>query len=78
MTAVAVALIAISSCFLFAYGTNLVYLSLRAAWLPRQAAPEPLLRDEPLVAVQLPIYNELNVAERLIRSTNVCGIGLPV
>jgi cellulose synthase/poly-beta-1,6-N-acetylglucosamine synthase-like glycosyltransferase len=63
---VAIVLIGISSCFLFAYGTNLIYLSLRAARLPRQVAPEPLRGDERLVAVQLPIYNERYVAERVI------------
>jgi len=63
---VAVVLIAISSCFLFAYGTNLVYLSIRAARLPQRPAPEPIRGDEPLVAVQLPIYNERYVAERVI------------
>ena len=66
MTLAAVVLIGISSCFLFAYGTNLVYLSVRAARLPRPAVPEPLLSGEPLVAVQLPIYNERYVAERVI------------
>ncbi|HEY8812152.1 MAG TPA: glycosyltransferase [Candidatus Dormibacteraeota bacterium] len=66
MTLAAVVLIAISSCFLFAYGTNLIYLSVRAARLPRPVAPEPLLSDEPRVAVQLPIYNERYVAARVI------------
>jgi len=47
VTLAAVVLIGISSCFLFAYGTNLVYLSVRAARLPRPAVPEPLLSWSP-------------------------------
>ncbi len=66
MILVAVVLIAVSSCFLFAYGSNLVYLSIRAARLPRPVAPEPLRSREPTVAVQLPIYNERYVAARVI------------
>jgi cellulose synthase/poly-beta-1,6-N-acetylglucosamine synthase-like glycosyltransferase len=66
MIVVAIVLIAVSSCFLFAYGTNLIYLSLRAARLPRREEPLPLQGNEPTVAVQIPIYNERYVANRVI------------
>ena len=66
MILAAVILIAFSSCFLFAYGANLVYLSLRAARLPPPTAPEPVGSNFALVTVQLPIYNERYVAERVI------------
>jgi cellulose synthase/poly-beta-1,6-N-acetylglucosamine synthase-like glycosyltransferase len=62
----AIVLIGVSSCFLFAYGANLIYLSVRAARLPRLAEPAPLRGDEPRVAVQIPIYNERYVAKRVI------------
>lgn len=51
---------------LFAFGLNFLYLSL-IAW--RVNGPDPLpptLSSFPFVTVQLPIYNELYVAERLI------------
>ncbi|MCC6501157.1 MAG: glycosyltransferase family 2 protein [Anaerolineales bacterium] len=56
---------------LFIYGLNFLYLSYHA-WKRRDAlTSEPLpLNTEalPFVTVQLPIYNELYVAERLIES----------
>ncbi len=53
---------------LFIYGLNFFYLSLRT-WRDRQpAAPPPPLAEWPRVTVQLPIYNELYVAERLIEA----------
>jgi len=66
MILAAVIVIAASSCFLFAYGTNLIYLSLRAARMPRLAEAAPVSGEEPTVAVQLPIYNERYVAQRVI------------
>jgi len=66
MILAAVILIAFSSCFLFAYGANLVYLSLRAARLPPPTEADPVSSGFALVAVQLPIYNERYVAERVI------------
>ena len=60
------AAIALSSCFLFAYGCNLLYLAVRALRIPVEPAPAPLRGAEPEVAVQLPIYDERYVARRLI------------
>jgi cellulose synthase/poly-beta-1,6-N-acetylglucosamine synthase-like glycosyltransferase len=65
----AVVLVLLSSGFLFAYGCNLVYLSIRALRLPPVTVPKALTEDEPLVAVQLPVYNERYVARRLIDAT---------
>ena len=61
----AVLLVGISSAFLFVYGLNLLFLSWRALRIRGMTAPcEPIL---PLrVAIQLPIYNERYVAERVI------------
>jgi cellulose synthase/poly-beta-1,6-N-acetylglucosamine synthase-like glycosyltransferase len=72
--AIPLAVIAASSVFLFLYGVNLLYLAARAAWLP----PLPPPAGEPpagTVLVQLPIYNERYVAERVIDA--VCGLDWP-
>jgi cellulose synthase/poly-beta-1,6-N-acetylglucosamine synthase-like glycosyltransferase len=51
---------------LFIYGVNFFYLTY-IAWRERACAVDPPRMTEwPLVTVQLPIYNELYVAERLI------------
>ncbi len=53
---------------LFAYGINFYYLAI-LAWRHNQPDPSPPpLREFPYVTVQLPLYNELYVAERLIDS----------
>ncbi|HEX6548847.1 MAG TPA: glycosyltransferase [Candidatus Dormibacteraeota bacterium] len=65
MTAAALVVCALASAFLGVYGLNLIYLSLRALRLPPLPAPERA-GEEPLVCVQLPIYNERYVAERVI------------
>jgi cellulose synthase/poly-beta-1,6-N-acetylglucosamine synthase-like glycosyltransferase len=59
------AVIAASSIFLFLYGINLLYLSARAVWL-RPLPRFPEVAPDQTVAVQLPIYNERYVAERVI------------
>ena len=69
MIIAALVLVTLSSGFLFAYGCNLVFLSIRALRLPAATLPLPFTTDEPLVAVQLPIYNERYVARRLIDAT---------
>ena len=74
MIALALAVMAASSVFLFLYGVNLLYLTVRAAWLP--ALPPPA-GDPPAgtVVVQLPVYNERYVAERVIDA--VCRLDWP-
>jgi hypothetical protein len=74
VTEAALAVVAVSSAFLFLYGVNLLYLTVRAALLrpvPAPAGPPP----EGTVLVQLPIYNERYVAERVIDA--VCGLDWP-
>ena len=66
MTPVALALIALSSAFLFVYGVNLLFLSWLAARLEPPPPPRTVDAGEPAVAVQLPIYNEQYVAARVI------------
>ncbi len=66
MIGVALALIALSSAFLFVYGVNLLFLSRLAAQLRPPPPPRTIDADEPAVAVQLPVYNERYVAARVI------------
>ena len=65
MIVLALVVIAASSAFLFLYGVNLLYLSWRALRLPAVPALAPITA-EPGVVVQLPIFNERYVAERVI------------
>ncbi|HKA51817.1 MAG TPA: glycosyltransferase, partial [Candidatus Dormibacteraeota bacterium] len=74
MIVAAMAVIAASSAFLFIYGVNLLYLSWRATRLPPSPA-RPASGYEERVAVQLPIFNERYVAERVIDAA--CSIDWP-
>jgi cellulose synthase/poly-beta-1,6-N-acetylglucosamine synthase-like glycosyltransferase len=59
---------------LFIYGVNFLYLTILA--LRRRGDPAaPQLTELPRVTVQLPIYNELYVAERLVRAA--AGLDYP-
>ena len=51
---------------LFAYGTNFLYLAIVTARKGSADPVAPPLAEKPLVSVQVPIFNELYVAERLI------------
>lgn len=51
---------------LFIFGANFIYLSIRAWSEGRRTIPKPSIDRWPLVTVQLPIYNEMYVAERVI------------
>lgn len=74
MIVAALAVIVASSAFLFVYGINLLYLSWRATRLP--AAPVlPSTGPEARVVVQLPVFNERYVAERVIDAA--CGLDWP-
>jgi len=53
---------------LFAYGINFFYLCWLAWHHKNQRDETPALTDLPRVTIQLPIYNELYVAERLINA----------
>ncbi|TMC05530.1 MAG: glycosyltransferase, partial [Chloroflexi bacterium] len=75
ITAVLLIVLASTSVLLLAFGMNLLYLTWRATRLP-PARPDPAPQGtEPLVCVQIPIYNERYVAERVIDA--VCAIEWP-
>ena len=60
---------------LFIYGINFFYLAyLTLHFRDRKMAPPPLL-EKPFVTVQLPIYNEMYVARRLIQAA--AGLNYP-
>ena len=61
------ALLVLSSAFLLVYGLNLIYLSVNALLTPRRSTT-PFAGEEPLVCVQLPIFNEHHVATRVINA----------
>lgn len=52
-----------------AIGPNLIYMIYLAATRPPRHPSPPPLRSYPLVTVQLPVFNELYVVERLLRAT---------
>jgi cellulose synthase/poly-beta-1,6-N-acetylglucosamine synthase-like glycosyltransferase len=59
----------------FCVGLNLVYMVLLAWTRPPRHPTPAALRDYPFVTVQLPIFNEIYVIERLIRSA--CELDWP-
>ena len=66
LTSAALLIVGLTSIVLFVYGLNMLYLSWRSIWV-KPFRPELVARgEEPMVAVQLPIYNERYVAERII------------
>jgi GT2 family glycosyltransferase len=72
---ITVGVLTATSALLFAFGVNLLYLTWRATRLrPRVNCPL-VLSDEPDVCVQLPIYNERYVAERVLDA--VCALDWP-
>ena len=75
MFAIAVSILAVTSVLLFGFGLNLLYLTWRATRL--QPRPERLVSHggEPHVCVQIPVYNERYVAERVLDA--VCAIEWP-
>lgn len=75
ITVVAVTVLLTTSMLLLVFGVNLVYLSLRAARSRPRAVLATVDRDEPRVCVQVPIYNERYVAERVLDA--VCAIDWP-
>jgi len=76
---IAVAVLATTSVLLFVFGLNLLYLTLRALRIrisPSGAPPHLLVNgEEPTVCVQVPIFNERYVAERVIDA--VCSMDWP-
>jgi len=72
---ITVSVLLATSVLLLAFGVNLVYLSLRATRSKPRTALAIVDRDEPRVCVQVPIYNERYVAERVLDA--VCAIDWP-
>ncbi|MDQ6880427.1 MAG: glycosyltransferase [Candidatus Dormibacteraeota bacterium] len=71
----AVGILALTSVALFAFGVNLLYLTWRATRLRPRKSREIASGAEPRVCVQVPIYNERYVAERVLDA--VCEMDWP-
>src|SRR6266550_2770138 len=69
---VSAAVLATTSVILFVFGVNLLYLTFRAIRLPSPPRRRFVSDHEPDVCIQIPIYNERYVAERVIDA--VCSI----
>ena len=70
-----VAILGVTTVLLFAFGLNLLYLSWHATQLRPRLQSALLSGREPFVCVQVPIYNERYVAERVLDA--VCAIDWP-
>jgi hypothetical protein len=75
ITVIAIATIGFTSLALFAFGANLLYLTWRATRLPPRTHRQLSRGTEPRVCVQVPIYNERYVAERVLDA--VCELDWP-
>ena len=75
ITTITLSIVTLTSLALFGYGVNLLYLTWRATRLKPRHQPPVADGYEPVVCVQVPIYNERYVAERVIDA--VCAIEWP-
>ena len=75
IAALAIAILGLTSVLLFAFGINLLYLTWRATRLGVRPKHPTVDHDEPLVCVQVPVYDERYVAERVLDA--VCSIDWP-
>jgi cellulose synthase/poly-beta-1,6-N-acetylglucosamine synthase-like glycosyltransferase len=75
ISAAALGIVGLTSVLLLAFGLNLLYLTWRATRLRPRAERAIAHGDEPLVCVQVPVYNERYVAERVLDA--VCEIQWP-
>ncbi|MEA2655929.1 MAG: hypothetical protein QOI23_1294, partial [Chloroflexota bacterium] len=75
ITLIAIATIGLTSIALFAFGANLLYLTWRATRLPKQIHRLVVHGNEARVCVQVPIFNERYVAERVLDA--VCALDWP-
>ena len=73
--AIALGIVGLTSILLFAFGLNLLYLTWRATRLSPRVEQTLNEGGEPLVCVQVPVYNERYVAERVLDA--VCEIDWP-
>ncbi|HEY5034765.1 MAG TPA: glycosyltransferase, partial [Candidatus Dormibacteraeota bacterium] len=74
-TIIAIATIGLTSIALFAFGANLLFLTWRSTRLSPRVHQPVLEGSEPRVCVQVPIYNERYVAERVLDA--VCELDWP-
>ncbi|HYS97565.1 MAG TPA: glycosyltransferase [Candidatus Dormibacteraeota bacterium] len=72
---VSAVVLAMTSVVLFVFGTNLLYLTFRAIRPPPPLRRRFVSDQEPVVCIQVPIYDERYVAERVIDA--VCSIDWP-
>jgi len=72
---ITVGVLTVTSVLLFAFGVNLLYMSWLALRLKPATSRATTGANVPLVCVQLPIYNERYVAERVLDSA--CGLDWP-
>jgi Glycosyltransferase like family 2 len=70
-----IGVLVLTSLALFGFGVNLLYLTWRASRLRPQRGRLTVTRNEPDVCVQVPIYNERYVAERVLDA--VCALDWP-
>ena len=75
MTAIAIGVIALTSVALFGFGANVLFLTWRATRLRPRRISVLATGDEPRVCVQVPMYNERYVAERVLDA--VCELDWP-
>jgi cellulose synthase/poly-beta-1,6-N-acetylglucosamine synthase-like glycosyltransferase len=75
IAAAALGIVSLTSVLLLAFGLNLLYLTWRATRLRPRVERAIAHGDEPLVCVQVPVYNERYVAERVLDA--VCEIEWP-
>ncbi|HEV2036607.1 MAG TPA: glycosyltransferase [Candidatus Dormibacteraeota bacterium] len=75
ITTVTVGILAITTLALFGFGINLIYLTWLATRLHPQTHRAVARGGEPRVCVQVPIYNERYVAERVLDA--VCELDWP-
>ena len=75
IAAAALGIVSLTSVLLLAFGLNLLYLTWRATRLRPRVERAIAHGDEPLVCVQVPIYNERYVAERVLDA--VCELDWP-
>jgi len=75
ITVIAIATIGLTSIALFAFGANLLFLTWRSTRLHPRVHQPVATGSEPRVCVQVPIYNERYVAERVLDA--VCELDWP-
>ncbi|MEP6751347.1 MAG: cellulose synthase family protein [Candidatus Dormiibacterota bacterium] len=75
ITPIAIGIIAASSLALFAFGANILFLTYRATRIQPRRHPPIAYGNEPRVCVQVPIYNERYVVDRVLNA--VCSLDWP-